>query len=53
MKYGKGEFYFDYRLSQLRDTTSPHKFVDLTVGESDAIQYLLEHDVYEVQEDST
>ena len=46
---GGKQYYLDSRLRQLRNIDDPHDFVDLTVTERDALEYLTEHDVYEIQ----
>lgn len=46
-------FFFDERLSQLRNVENPHDFIDLSTTERDAIRYTLSHDVGIQERDAT
>jgi len=47
---GKEAYFFDFRLKQIRRTTDPNDFLDLSIGDCQAIKYRLEHGVYEFAE---
>lgn len=36
------QYYFDYKMRQLRNAENPHDFIDLSFGERDAIAETLE-----------
>lgn len=42
IKVGKKRYFFDYRLSQLRNVENPHEFEDLTPTLREILRLLLE-----------